>query len=155
MSDGLLTILDGAAPWWWMATALVLFIVEMLTFAYFAIWLAMAAMAVGLLMLAMPDMSGQSQLIWFAALSILFTAAGRFGMSRMRSPESENPGLNRRAEALLNKHGAALAELTDGTGHIEIEGTRWAARTQGGSVAKGEAVKVIATDGMTLICEKV
>ena len=155
MNGGLFTILDGAAPWWWMAAALTLFILEMLTFAYFAIWLAIAAMAVGLLMLISPDMSGQSQLIWFAALSILFTVAGRFGISRMTVPNSENPALNRRAEALVAKHGIALAELTNGSGHIEIEGTRWAAHSTEGIVAKGEKVQVVSTEGMTLICKKV
>lgn len=155
MNGGLLTMLDGAAPWWWMAAALVLFIVEMLTFAYFAIWLALAALAVGLLLLISPEMTGQTQLIWFAALSIVFTAAGRFGMARMRSENSEAPALNRRAEALVDKRGSALVELTDGSGNIEIEGTRWAARAEAGIIAKGETVAVIATDGMTLICKKV
>ncbi|MGB0505462.1 MAG: NfeD family protein [Pikeienuella sp.] len=155
MNGGLFAILDGAAPWWWMAAALILFIVEMLTFAYFAIWLAIAAMTVGILLLLSPDMNGQSQLIWFAALSILFTAAGRFGMARMGSPASENPALNRRAEALVKKHGVVLTALTEGAGQIEVGGTRWAARANTGMIAKGENVEVVSTEGMTLICKKV
>ena len=91
----LFSSLDGASPWWWIALAIALGAVEMLTFTYFLIWIALAALAVGLAMIAIP-LGGQEQVIAFALLSILFTIAGRYLVKRMRQTPSDTPGLNRR-----------------------------------------------------------
>ena len=100
------SVLDGASAWWWIALAIALGAVEILTFTYFLIWIALAALTVGLAMVAFP-LGGQEQVVAFAVLSILYTLAGRFVLSKVRQTPSDTPGLNRRSEQLIGRKGKA------------------------------------------------
>ena len=144
--------LDGASPWWWIALAIAVGAVEMLTFTYFLIWIALAAFAVGLAMVAFP-LGGQEQIVAFALLSILFTVAGRFALKKVRQTPSETPGLNRRSEKLIGRKGKALADFENDEGLVVIDDVRWRARLAIGSARKGESLVVIDAEGMQLICE--
>lgn len=144
--------LDGASAWWWIALAIALGAVEMLTFTYFLIWIALAALAVGLTMAVIP-LGGQEQVVAFAVLAILFTVAGRFAVKKMRQTPSDTPGLNRRSEKLIGRKGKALADFENDEGLVVIDDVRWRARLAIGSVRKGESLVVIDADGMQLICE--
>ena len=144
--------LDGASPWWWIALAIAVGAVEMLTFTYFLIWIALAAFAVGLAMVAFP-LGGQEQIVAFALLSILFTVAGRFALKKVRQTPSETPGLNRRSEKLIGRKGKALADFENDEGLVVIDDVRWCARLAIGSARKGESLVVIDAEGMQLICE--
>ena len=148
----LFSALDGASPWWWIALAIAVGAIEMLTFTYFLIWIALAAFAVGLAMAAIP-LDGQEQVVAFAVLSILFTVAGRFAVKRMRQTPSETPGLNRRSEKLIGRTGKALSDFENDEGLIVIDDVRWRARLAIGAVRKGESLVVIDAEGMQLICE--
>ena len=44
----LFACLDGASPWWWIALALGLGAIEIVTFTYFMLWLGLAAFTVGI-----------------------------------------------------------------------------------------------------------
>ncbi len=144
--------LDGASAWWWIAFAIALGAVEMLTFTYFLIWIALAALAVGLTMVVVP-LGGQEQVVAFAVLSILFTVAGRFAVKKMRQTPSDTPGLNRRSEKLIGRKGKALADFENDEGLVVIDDVRWRARLAIGAIKKGESLVVIDADGMQLICE--
>ncbi len=148
----LFSSLDGASPWWWIALAIAVGAVEMLTFTYFLIWIALAALAVGLTMVGIP-LGGQEQVIAFAILSILFTIAGRYVMKRMRHTPSDTPGLNRRSEQLIGRRGKALSDFENDEGLVVIDDVRWRARLAIGSISKGESLVVIDVEGMQLICE--
>ena len=143
---------DGASPWWWIALAIAIGAVEMLTFTYFLIWIALAALSVGLVMAVAP-LGGQEQVVAFAILSILYTIAGRFIVKRMRQTPSETPGLNRRSEKLIGRKGKALSDFENDEGLVVIDDVRWRARLAIGSVRKGESLVVIDAEGMQLICE--
>jgi len=144
--------LDGASPWWWIALATAIGAVEMLTFTYFLIWIALAALSVGLAMAAIP-LGGQEQVITFAVLSILYTVLGRFMVRKMRQTPSEKPGLNRRSEQLIGRKGKALSDFENDEGLVIIDDVRWRARLAIGSIQKGESLVVIDAEGMQLICE--
>lgn len=148
----LFSALDGASPWWWIALAIAIGAVEMLTFTYFLIWIALAALTVGLTMAAAP-LGGQEQVVAFAVLSILYTVVGRFIVKRMRQTPSETPGLNRRSEQLIGRKGKALSDFENDEGLVVIDDVRWRARLAIGSVRKGESLVVIDAEGMQLICE--
>ena len=53
MQVDLFAFLDGASPWWWVAFAAALGAVEMLTFTYFVLWLALDPLGNNGLWLAM------------------------------------------------------------------------------------------------------
>jgi membrane protein implicated in regulation of membrane protease activity len=148
----LFAFLDGAAPWWWIAFALALGLMEMATFTYFLIWPALAAFVVGLLLVISPEMAGKTQLTWFAALALAFSVAGYFAVKRFRPEPAETPSLNRRSERLVGRTGVALDDFQHGEGVIVIDDTRWKATLPEGAAAKGARLKVTGADGMKLIC---
>ena len=145
--------LDGISPWWWIAGALVLAIIEVLTFSFFLIWPGLAALAVGILMWIFPGMSGTTQVLVFSILAVLFTWAGRAYVLN-RVPSSESPGLNRRSSQMIGRHATVVDGFTGGgVGNVEIDGIRWRARMADGATVPepGEVLPITGADGMTLI----
>ncbi|MGD1925126.1 MAG: NfeD family protein [Paracoccaceae bacterium] len=148
--------LTGISPWWWVALALALGIVEVLTFSFFLIWPGLAALAVGILMWIDPDLSGTSQALWFAILSVAFTIAGR-QLVFLRKPTSERSGLNRRSAALIGRKVVVVDGFDNGTlGTVTVDGLRWRARMADNVAdpAPGELLHVTDADGMTLLLTK-
>ncbi|MEM7544441.1 MAG: NfeD family protein [Pseudomonadota bacterium] len=150
-----LGFLDGISAWWWIAFAVALGAVEMLTFTYFLLWLSLAAFGVGLTVAVMPGMSGMAQLSTFAVLSVALTVAGRWWMSQRKATPSDVPGLNRRSERVIGRTGKALVEFENLEGIIIVDGVRWKARLTSGTAVADQALSVIDADGMMLICEPI
>lgn len=149
----ILALLNGASPWWWVAFAVLVGVAEILTFSYFLIWIALAALGVAGALVAAPGMNGMAQLALFAVLALVFTVAGRYWQAHRKTAPSESPALNRRAERVVGRTGRALADFSHGEGVVEIDGVRWSARLQTAEdAAAGRSLRVVSTDGMTLIC---
>ncbi|WP_340110494.1 NfeD family protein [Pikeienuella sp. HZG-20] len=144
-------LLDGASPWWWVALSVAIGVAEMLTFSYFLIWPALAALAVGGALWLAPELGGGVQLAIFAVLAVLFTVAGRVMLSRRR-PAGGGARLNRRAAQMIGRTAKALSAFEHGEGVLLIDGVRWAARLSEGEAKAGDALRVVGADGMTLIC---
>lgn len=146
--------LDGASPWWWIALALGLGAIEIVTFTYFMLWLGLAAFTVAIGLMIIPDMPGTSQLLAFALTAILYTAIGWVYVHR-RQADDAHPSLNRRADAVVGRQGIVIGEFSAGMGTIEIDGIRWRATLPGGGAAPsaGATVRVAAAQGMTVVVE--
>ncbi len=123
----LFAFLDGASPWWWIALALGLGAIEMVTFTYFMLWLGLAAFTVGIGLAMFPSMQGTSQLLAFALLSILYTVIG-WVFVRRRQPSDGQPGLNRRSAAVVGRQAVVTQAFSAGVGWVEVDGVRWRAR---------------------------
>jgi membrane protein implicated in regulation of membrane protease activity len=152
----LFAFLDGASPWWWIALAFGLGAVEIVTFTYFMLWLGLAAFTVGIGLAIFPSMSGTSQLLSFALLSILYTVAGWVYVMR-RQPKDALPGLNRRAAAVVGRQAVVTQAFSAGVGWVEVDGVRWRARlaeSGGGGTeppGAGATMSITDADGMTLV----
>ena len=85
MELDLFAFLDGASPWWWIALALALGAIEMVTFTYFMLWLGLAAFTVGIGLALIPEAEGSTQILAFALLAMFYTAIG-WGYVRRRQP---------------------------------------------------------------------
>ena len=144
--------LAGISPWWWVAAALALAIVEVLTFSFFLIWPGLAALAVAIVLWIVPDLSGAGQLLVFAVLSIALTWAGRLLVVNSK-PESEAPGLNSRSEQLIGRSAKVLEPFdAGGVGAVEVDGVRWRGRLEGAEALQvGQTVRVTGADGMLLV----
>jgi len=151
----MLVFLEGLSPWWWVAFAVALGAVEMLTFTYFLIWLSMAAIGTAVALGVSPSLSGGAQTGIFAALSVIFSIAGRWWQLNRKAAPGIVPGLNRRSERVIGRSGKAIDNFENSEGTIIVDGVRWQARLISGSVAAGQAVTVIDADGMTLLCEPI
>ena len=145
--------LDGISPWWWVAIAFVLGTIEILTFSFFLIWPALAALVVAVLLWMFPEMSGAVQLLWFSILSVVLTLGGRQWVLSGK-PTSETPGLNNRATALIGRNAVLIDALAGGAlGNVEVDGIRWRARLDSAEAAAdaGQSLRIVSADGMVLI----
>lgn len=143
--------LDGASPWWWVVLALVLGAAELLTFTYFLLWIACAALTVGVL-LSLLDIGGVWQLTIFAVLGILYTLAGWVLFPRLRG-QSEGAGLNERSARLIGRQAVVRSAFTAGVGAVEVDGVRWRARLAPGveDPGVGAVIAITGAEGMTLV----
>ncbi|MFQ5566184.1 MAG: NfeD family protein [Paracoccaceae bacterium] len=151
----LFAFLDGASPWWWIALALGLGAIEIVTFTYFMLWLGLAALTVGIGLAMFPAMPGTSQLLTFALLSILYCVIG-WAYVRQRKPTDGDPALNRRSAAMIGRQAVVTGAFSAGVGWVEVDGVRWRARLAdpdggGEPPAAGTTMSVASADGMTLI----
>ncbi|MFV0473735.1 MAG: NfeD family protein [Pikeienuella sp.] len=143
--------LSGLSPWWWIALGVAIGAAEMLTFTYFLIWIALAAIATGAAAWLFPGLSVGAQFGLFALLAIGLTVAGRYWL-RGRGTQNAANGLNRRSDQLVGRSGRAAVDFDAGEGAVEIDGVRWPARLSAGEAVAGARLAVIGAEGTLLIC---
>lgn len=148
-------LLDGASPWWWVAVGVGLTAAEIVTFSFFLLWPGLAALTVGLLLFAFPDLSGVAQIIIFAVAAIGFTVAGRFLVHRLGAGRTDAPHLNRRTTRLVGRVAVVVEPFEDGFGAVEVDGVRWPAHLVGDADAGAARFRVTGAEGMTLQVEGV
>jgi membrane protein implicated in regulation of membrane protease activity len=134
--------------WWILAVLLILF--EVLAPGSFFLWLGLAAGAVGLLLVVVPAMGWQLQLLIFAVLAIGAVLAGRAWIRRYPIVSDDN-GLNRRGEALVGQVYVLAEAIHTGRGAVRVGDTVW--RAEGPDLPKGARVRVTAVQGTVLKVE--
>ena len=118
------------SPWWWVALAILLGAIEMLTPTTVLVWSALAA-------LVTAPCSGWrrsgSPRRWRSSrsLSIVFTFAGR-ALFQRRRPQDDGSTLNRRADQVLGREAVVVA-FDHGDGQVTVDGVPWPARLEPGS----------------------
>jgi inner membrane protein len=147
----LVSLLDGIAPGWWLALALVLAGLEALTVTTHLIWPALAAALTALVLFLAPQLSGAAQLGLFALLTIGLVLAGRGLFGRYLRPGAASSGLNRRAQALVGRE-AVVESFAVQDGRVKIDGVLWPARLDetAAPLSPGDRVRVTATDGIVV-----
>jgi inner membrane protein len=137
-------------PWWlWILAGLALVFVETATpGGFFAIFFAVAALLLGILVRlgwAGPDWM---QWLLFSVLSVL-------GMTVFRRPLMKALKLGGRGRVVDGMAGESAVVLedvpTEGVGKAEMRGSSWSARsTSGASLVKGQRCRVDRVEGLTL-----
>lgn len=153
--NGLLSGLYQISPWWWFGFALILGVIEMLSFSMYLIWPALGALAVAIALMIAPDLSGETQIILFAVASVGLTLAGRRIIALKGDGGPRNPTLNNRANLMVGKIGEVV-EFAESIGRIVVNETYWSAKWSEGQRAKpGDKVKVVGAEGQTLVVETI
>lgn len=145
--------LEGIEFWWWWALAVLLVVIEILAPGFVFLWFAVAAAAMGVVLLLVPSLSWPVQLAIFAVLAVAALALGRRYFRRKPSPPADNPKLNRRSEQYIGRHLTLSEPITDGVGWAKVDDSRW--RVAGPDLPAGTHVKVVGVDGATLQVEAV
>lgn len=139
--------------WFWFVLSLVLFAMEMMMPGVIFMWLAFAGIAVGILVLALPDLGWETQFIVFSVLGLISVYSGR-NYLRKNPITSEDENLNLRGSRYIGRNYELERELVNGEGKVRIGDTLWLVRGDfDGKV--GTSVKVVGTDGVVLIVEPV
>jgi membrane protein implicated in regulation of membrane protease activity len=140
---------DLDAHWVWLTLGLLLAALEMLVPGVYLIWLAAAALITGVLTFAF-DLSLPLQVVDFVFLSLIaaFSAKRFLGEKPI---ESSDPLMNRRGARMIGETAMVVTRIEHGTGRVKFGDGEWIAR--GPETAAGERVRIIGTEGSTLLVE--
>ncbi len=134
---------------WWIA-AIVLVVIEIFAPGTVALWMGISAAVVGLLLLAVPDITWQTQFLVFAVLSVATVIGWR--AYQLRYPTvSDQPTLNRRGEQYIGRAFTLDEAIVNGTGKIHVDDTMW--KVVGADLAEGTRVRVTGVEGTLLTVE--
>ena len=137
--------------WDWFIAGGLLLALEALAPGVFMFWLGLAAMLVGAVSMFV-DWSWQAQFIAFAAFSVAMIPAWR-RLSRGAGTATDQPFLNRRADALVGRIFTLEKPIVDGVGTVHIDDSVW--RITGPDIPAGRRVKVVRVEGTALHVELV
>lgn len=110
---------------WWLAGALLLGVIEMLTLDF--IFLMLAGGALAAVFAAMLGAPPGIQVVVFAVTSVLMLFAVRPHIKRW--VKHTTPDILTNAQALIGAEGHTLLEVTEDGGRIKMRGEVWTART--------------------------
>ncbi|MDB5569953.1 MAG: hypothetical protein JWN93_1136 [Hyphomicrobiales bacterium] len=133
--------------WLWLAAGVLLIGGEMLAPGFFLLWLGVAAIATGLAVSLLP-MGFAWSLLAFSAFAAVAVLAGR----RVYGPgevESDQPFLNRRADALIGRTFTLEEPIKRGEGRLSVNDTQW--RLRGPDMPAGVRVRVTAVEESTFL----
>ncbi len=139
--------------WHWLALAGVFAGLEILSPGVFLIFPGLAAVIVGVALMAAPGLDWRVQVLLFAILAVAFIFIGRRIYGRMSASE-DHGGLNRRGERLIGQVFPLADAMIGGRGRVRVGDTDWLARMADGADAdlpKGRPMRVTAIEGATLI----
>ena len=147
----MLELIESLGVWDWFIVGGLLLILEVLAPGVFMLWLGLAALLVGAISLFV-DWSWQAQFVAFAGFSVAAIPLWRRLAKQVEGP-TDQPFLNRRAEAFVGRIFTLEKPIIDGTGTMGIDDTVW--RITGADVPAGSRVKVTRVDGTALHVEAV
>ena len=148
--DNVSSIFIALGPWNWLILGGLLFALELIAPGAFMIWFGMAAGLVGLVAIIF-DISWQTQLVMFAALSVAAVIIARKYLRSGSDDQQARPLLNRRAHQLVGKTYVVAEAIENGSGKVRVGDTLW--RAEGPDAKQGDRVTVTGADGTTLLVE--
>jgi len=142
--------LEGVDPHWiWLTLGVLLAAAEMVVSGVYLIWLALAAIATGILVwLFGPNLP--LNVIEFASLSLIAVFSARRFL-RERPIEGADPLMNKRGARLTGETAVVTQAIEGGSGRVRHGDSEWIAR--GPDVAVGTRVRIIGSDGAILLVE--
>ncbi len=141
----------GLVFWHWLVLAMLLLLLELFAPAAFFIWIGAAAAVLGLVLMLVPALGWQVQLIAFAVLSIFSVLVGRRLFRKVDT--SEPTTLNRRGDQYIGREFVLDEPLQNGTGRVNVDDTSW--RVIGPDLPAGSKVVVKSIDGSSLVVDAV
>lgn len=137
--------------WHWWVLAAVLASVEIIAPGAAFLWLGAAAALVGMVLVVFPGLGWQAQFGLFALLCIIAFAASRF-IPRAKPGDTDEPGLNRRAEQYVGRTLVLESGIVNGRGRARVGDSLWTV-TGAQDLPAGAAVRVVGADGAVLRVE--
>lgn len=137
--------------WHWFALAVILGILDVALGANFLfVWCGISAAIVGILLLIVPSMLWEYQLLIFAIGVLASIIVWRRYLKN--HPKTDSPNLNRRAEQYVDRVFTLEEPIVNGRGKVRVDDTIW--RVEGEDLPVGTKVRVVNVDGVVLKVEK-
>ncbi|MBZ9939078.1 NfeD family protein [Mesorhizobium sp. BR1-1-16] len=132
--------------WNWVIVGLVLLALELFAPGAFLMWFGLAAIAVGLLSLAIM-IPWQLAAVIFVVLAVIFVLIAR-RMALRRADAEDDLRLNDRASRLIGRTFVLNEAIREGQGRIRVDDSSWG--VEGPDLPVGTLVRVIGHDGTRL-----
>ncbi|WP_019585975.1 NfeD family protein [Deinococcus apachensis] len=139
--------LERVQSWHWWVLGALLLILEVLAPGVFFVWLALAALVLGLIVFVLP-LPVTVQLLLFAALSVAAVLLGRRYVSRLPASGNEGRALNAGAHRLVGRTVLVTSPIVNGVGRVRAGDSDW--RATGPDTPAGASVLVVGAEGTTL-----
>lgn len=137
--------------WHWLIVGGVFLLLEVFVSGFFFIWLAVAAVIVGVAMFLFPDMSWKIQLVIFSILSVASIAFFR-RYQKAHPATTDQPELNRRSRQYIGRTFTLETPIVNGVGVLKVDDSSW--RIVGEDMPSGQNITVVDADGVLLKVEK-
>ena len=137
---------------WWLL-ALVLIGAELMAPGFFMLWIGIAAAALGVVLIFVPQMSFGMQAVVFAVFAVISCFVYWRFVRHAMNERSDQPRLNRRAEQYIGRRFVLETAIVNGQGKARVGDTLWLA--EGPDLPAGTPIEVVGVDGSTLKVQKV
>jgi len=136
--------------WHWWIVAVALVIIEILAPSFFALWMAIAAFLTGAVLLIMPELAWEYQVMMFAVLSVVSIIVW-VNYYKKNPIETDQPMLNRRGEQYIGRVITLKMPIEDGQGKVQIDDSTW--KIEGEDCATGTKIKIVGVDNVVFQVE--
>lgn len=136
--------------WSWWILAVALLVLEVFAPGTFFMWMGISAGVVGLLLLIVPGIGWEYQVLIFAGLSVASILIWR-SYFRKHPVHTDQPALNRRGQQYVGRTFTLDAPIVNGLGKLRVDDTSW--KIEGSDCEAGSKVKVTGVDGVLLKVE--
>lgn len=130
--------------WYWWVLAVGFLAIELLAPGFFFLWLAVASFVVGSILLMIPFIPFEVQLLLFSVLAVTSILVWRRYVSA-KAQESDHPLLNQRGAQYIGRTFNVVTAIENGHGKIKVGDSLWLVR--GEDCPQGSKVKVVAVKG--------
>ncbi|WP_417805381.1 NfeD family protein [Thalassospira lucentensis] len=139
--------------WHWWILACLMLVLEMVLPGIIFLWLSVAAAVVGFVVLLVPDLAIELQLIAFGVFSVLsFVIGRRFFRPNLSGASDEDVSSTR--SSLVGKTTVLTEKTTNGRVRQSVYGSSWVLKSNH-DLAKGQKVRVSGIEGSMLLIEPV
>jgi membrane protein implicated in regulation of membrane protease activity len=136
--------------WHWWILAGLLLIVELTAPSFFFLWLGIAAVAVGLILLVFPAIPLETQLVLFGIASVVAVLAWR-KYRETRPITTDQPNLNRRGNQYIGRIFSLSEPIINGVGKVTVDDSTW--KVKGPDLPAGTHIKVLGVEGVVFEVE--
>lgn len=137
--------------WHWLALGITLIVLEMTTGGGFLLWIGIAAVITFVLSWLLPSLSLGVTITFFSVVSVVVSVAW-WCYVRRHPKKSDVPHLNRRSQQYIGQVYKLDMAIENGRGKIKAGDSMWTVR--GEDMPAGTSVRVVDSDGVTLVVEK-
>lgn len=134
--------------WYWWALAAVLLIFEMMLPGVVFLFLALGAVAAGLFLLVVADLSLEWQLVVFAVVAVASAIGLRRTLRRLQAHDSTPNTINARGDSLVGRIIVLDAPILNGRARVVLGDGSWT--VTGPDMVAGARVRVTAVSGTEL-----
>jgi membrane protein implicated in regulation of membrane protease activity len=147
----LMEFLAANAPWAWIIAGLILLALELFVPGGYLLWLGIAGLITGLVVLVEP-IAWPFQWLMFGVLALVAIVLWT-RWNRNRPSQSDRPYLNRRGDSFVGHEAVLEQPIAGGFGRLTLGDTIW--RISGSDMPAGQRIRIVGSEGAVLIVEAI